>query len=100
LYAFLMSRNRANNVFCSPNAFIISVVNSAKLPVHLLFHQNSYCISENFLFFSSHKDMRTFIIRSNTLHTCDAKDIGLPFILFLQIKNTYFFPVVWEHSCY
>jgi hypothetical protein len=60
--------------------------------VQPLFRRNPYCVSENFWLFSSHQDMRMFIIRSDTLHTHDAIDIGLILVLSLsRIKNTLYF---------
>jgi hypothetical protein len=47
-YAFLMSKNRADTVFRSSNAFIISVVSIARLSVHPVFRRNPYLASENF----------------------------------------------------
>jgi hypothetical protein len=92
LYALLMSRNRADTVFRSSNAFIISVVSITRLSVHPLFRRNPYCVSENLLLFASHQDMRTFISRSNTLHAHDAMDIGLTLVLsLLGIQNTLYF---------
>jgi hypothetical protein len=75
LYALLISRNRADTVFRYSNAFNISVVSIVRLSVQPLFRRNPYRVSENFLLFSRHQDMRTFIIRSNTLYTHDAMGI-------------------------
>jgi hypothetical protein len=47
-YVLLMSRNKADTVFHSSNTFIISVVSVARMSVHPSFHQNPFCVSENF----------------------------------------------------
>jgi hypothetical protein len=49
-------------MFHSSNAFIIVVVSIVRLSVQPSLRQNPYCVSGNFLFFSSQQDMHMFIM--------------------------------------
>jgi hypothetical protein len=98
-YALLVSRNRANTVLYSSNALLfhsLVLLDCLCIPCFAQMHIVFLRINDSFLATRMCTPV-SFILTPCTHY---AKDIGVTFVLScLGIKNSIFFPVIWEHSC-